>query len=391
MTVPIIIITLALLLAFMRPFTTLFHELGHGITALLLTKEKVSLYIGNYGNPDQSFILKIKKLELFFLKNPFNWRVGLCIYNDKNVSFNKKIFITLMGPVASLLLGFLSFYLALTLDLHGIVKVLSFVLLSSSLYDFFSNIIPQKDPIQLYDGSIAYNDGQQLIMLFMYKALPSKYEIGVEYYNNQNYKKAAKVFHSIIKNGWKKEIIYRHALASYLQDKNYKTALELNKEFVQLGGLNSDDYVNSGLIKSQLGFYQESLIDLQKSLDLNPDNKYALNNRGYTYNLMHQYDKAILDLDMSIALDPKFSYSFNNRGLAKMELGLLDEGLNDIEKSLDLDDENSYAYRNLGIYYFKKSDFNKALEQFKKAYELDQDTSMLIKYIEKTRSELRMK
>ncbi len=46
------------------PITVLLHELGHAIPALILTRQKVSIYIGSYGDPDKSLHFRIGLLEL---------------------------------------------------------------------------------------------------------------------------------------------------------------------------------------------------------------------------------------------------------------------------------------------------------------------------------------
>src|SRR5579859_2563186 len=84
-----------------RPFTVLFHELGHAIPAILLSKEKVTIYVGSYGDPAKSFRVNIGLLEVWFRYNPFKWRSGLTIPSAKGISLDKKIIYTLMGPVAS--------------------------------------------------------------------------------------------------------------------------------------------------------------------------------------------------------------------------------------------------------------------------------------------------
>ncbi|WP_124981267.1 tetratricopeptide repeat protein [Nonlabens xiamenensis] len=389
MTVPLILLTLILLVVITRPFTVIFHELGHGIPALLLTKDKVTLYIGSYGDPKHSLTFRIGRLEFFFKYNPFLWKLGLCIPHSKEVTINRQIFITVFGPVTSLFLGAVGCYTAFAGDFHGSIKLISVVLLGSSAFDFFINIVPRDEPIELFDGSIVHNDGQQLRQLFKYKTLDSKYTVGADHYNKQEYEIAAKAFHNIIDNGLRNDMVYRLAISAYLQFKDYKTALTLHEEFEKYCNLNSDDYANSGLIKSQLGSYYDGMHDYQKSLDVNPKNKYALNNRGYTYNLLELYDQAIADFNKAIQIEPKFAYSFNNRGLAKIKLGQVDEGLRDIKTSMDLDDKNSYAYRNLGIYHYDKGDFAKALEHFEKAYELDKDTHLITEYIDKTKEKLK--
>lgn len=375
--------------ALTRPLTVLFHELGHAIPAILLTNDHVTLYIGSYGDPKKSLTLRIGRVEFFFKYNPILWNLGLCVPHSKEISVNRQIIITIFGPLTSLLLGTFFCYTAFILDVHGSLKAVSVFLLGSSILDFFINVVPRDEPIQLYDGTIVYNDGQQLKQLFKYKTLPSQYTLGTEYYNNQEYEKAAKVFHGILANGVRSETVYRLTIFAYLQFEAYTEALQIQREFEKYCKLNSDDYAISGLIKAQLEHYEEGMSDFQKSLNLDPEHKYALNNRGYTHNCLRQYDKSIEDFDKVIELDPEFAHSYNNRGLAKIKLGQEEEGLKDIEISMRLDDKNSFVYRNLGIHRYDREEFYEALEFFEKASALDPDTHLLKSYIAKTKEKLK--
>lgn len=222
MTTPLVIVTFITLLFVVRPITVMIHELGHGIAALVLTNEGVTLYVGSYGNPDQSIILSVGRLKFFFRYNPFLWTSGLCEYHIKEISFNRLIVITLLGPLTSLILGLLCCYVAIITDVHGSIKIISAVLLVSSVFDFFINMVPRKEPICLYDGSIAHNDGQTLRQLSKYKILPSQFTAGTSYYNQKEYKKAALEFQSIIDSGLKQDIVFKYAITAYLQAKDYE-------------------------------------------------------------------------------------------------------------------------------------------------------------------------
>lgn len=375
-------------MAIIRPLTVLIHELGHGLPALLFTTEKVQIYIGSYGDPSKSLHITIGRLEIYFKYNPILWNHGLCVPKSDNISINKNIVITLFGPIISLLFGISSILIAFAGNLHGSLKMISVFFLVSSFIDFFLNIIPNKTPTRLYDGAIVYNDGQQLKQLIKYKSFPTQFNSGVKHYNNKEFEKASIHFIKIIDQGLADEMIYRLAISSNLQSKNYESALLIQEMFDKAYNLNSDDYSNSALIKSNLEKYEDALIDYQKSLEKNPQNKYSLNNLGYTYNLINEFQKAIIEFDKAIELEPEFAYAYNNRGLAKIKLGYEKEGLMDIEKSLKIDVSNSYAYRNLGIYYFDKCEYKTAQKYFKKANELDDKTHLLEDYIMKTQNRL---
>lgn len=378
---------------FLRPISTLIHELGHGIPALLLTEGKVSLYLGSYGNPSECFKINIGRLEIFFQKNPFHWKIGLCKMHDEKVSINNQIFVTLMGPVMSLVLAIVVTYYIFFANLNDDFVVLLFFFGISTYFDFFANIIPKKNPIELHDGTVTYNDGQLILDLLKYKNLPPEYEEGINLYNEKKFVKAGEIFQMLIGKNYKQDHMYRLAISAYLNAHDYQKAKHVNEKFEKKSNkanFNTDDYNSSGLLKSYLKDFVESLKDYEKSLEFNPDNSLSINNRGYTYNLMGKYEKAIIDFDKAIELEPEHAYPYNNRGLAKIKLGKTEEGLKDIEKSMSLDKDNSYAHMNLGVHYFDIGNYSKALEKFNLALELDENTYEIKERISEAQKKLNL-
>lgn len=380
---PFILLFFALLVLITRPFTVLFHELGHAIPAILMTRQSVSIYIGSYGDPEKSLHFKIGLLNIWFKYNPFSWRLGLCVPSAKQISVNKQIIYTLTGPLASFAIATVACYFTFAYDLHGFLKLILVIFLGSSIFDLFVNLTPINTPIQLHDGRLTYNDGYQLRQLFYYKRLPKEYEQAVELYNQQKFAEAAITFKDILNSGIKDENIYRLAISSFLQVKNYKQSKELCDEFIMQGNLNSDDYANVALSYSQLEQHDKALEFYDQSLLLNQNNKYSLNNKGFTLNILNKFQEAIPLFDKAIEIDETFAYSYNNRGLAKIKIGKADEGLQDINKSFKLDENNSYGYRNLGIYHLDKGEYSIALDLFRKSKELDGTTHMIDELISK--------
>lgn len=384
---------LAFLLCFIiivLPLSTLIHELGHGLAGLLLTNKKVTLYIGSYGDSKNSFKVVIGRLVMFFNKKKFNSNIGLCVLEQQTLSINKQIIIDLMGPVATLILSLLLSYFVFFSDLNDSIKIVLSIFNVFTYYSFLSNIIPSNKPIKLNDGSIIYNDGTQILELIKFKNLPKEYNIGVNNYNNKEFGLCTLELEKVLEKGYKKAIVYQLLISAYLQIKDNKNASRINElysiKFKKK--FNSNDYTNSGLLKSYSGKYDEAIKDYNKAVKIDTKNSIALNNRGYTYNLLKDYENAIKDFDNAISIEEDFAYALNNRGFAKIKLGQKEDGLNDLEKSMTLDGKNSYCYLNYGIYYYDNQEYQKASEYFIKAKELDNKTYELDGYLKKVKEQL---
>jgi tetratricopeptide (TPR) repeat protein len=371
------IVLVACLILATRPVTTLLHELGHAIPAILLTKQKVTIYLGSFGNPDKSIRINFKLLEIFFRYNPFAWRLGVCVPSAKNISINSAIIYTITGPITSFIIAVVGCYFAFTYDLHGFLKLYLIVFLSSAVFDLFFNLIPNARPIKLFDGTTTHNDGYNLKMMFYYKRYPRDYSKAANLYNEQRFDEAAMFFEKILSNGIEHEDIFRLTMCCYLNTRNFEKIRHLSEKFVLTGTMDSDDFSRMGLAYSHLGLHSSAMEFYDRSLELNPHNKYSLNNKGFTLNLMDKFEEAITLFDRAIETDKDHADAHTNRGLSKVKLGLSEEGLKDIQRAIEIDSENSYGYRNLGIYYFDKGDYDEALLSFVKAQELDENTYLI--------------
>lgn len=379
---PIIILFFALLVLIIRPFTILFHELGHAIPALILTRQPVTVYIGSYGDTKYSIHFRMGRLDVWLKYNPLAWRSGLCIPSAQEVSINKKIIYTLTGPLASFIIAVIACYVVFAFDLHGSLKLIFIIFMGSAIVDLITNLNPNPVAIKLYDGSLTHNDGYQLKQLFYYRKLPKEYERAVALYTKQNYKEAAVLFEQMLESGIKHEDIFRLAISSFLQINNYDKAKQLSDELMIQDGVNTDDLIIAAHIYTQLGQYEQVIAFYDQSLDLDPSNTHALNNKGYILTLLEQFEAAIAPLDKVIEIDEHFAYAYNNRGLAKVKTGKEAEGLEDIYYAIRLDANNAYAYRNLGIYHLDRGAYAEALDLFKKAKAMDSSTLMIAALIE---------
>ncbi|MFT2010214.1 hypothetical protein ACMA1I_16185 [Pontibacter sp. 13R65] len=372
-----VFLLLVVLVVLVRPITALFHEVGHAIPAMLITRQNVTVFIGSYGDKRKGIRLHMGLLEIWFRYNFFAWQIGLCTYPAKDVSVKSRILIILAGPLASSLIALTACYLTFVMDLHGAIKLILVVFLGCALFDLVVNLVPSKTPFKLFNGDIAYNDGYRLKQLLRQNSLPKAYAAAVEEYNRKNFKEASGQVSKLIANGLKEEQAFRIAISAYTQVNDYDAAKGMVEEFSLLHEMNAEDCGSAGLVYCQLELYTEGLEYFKRSLQLDADNKYTLNNMGYTLNLLGRYEEATLILSRAIEVDGTFADAYSNRGLSKFQLGMDAEGMLNIKRCFELDPDNSYGYRNLGIYHLEKKEYGEALPLFRKAKELDINTHLI--------------
>lgn len=364
---------------------TVIHELGHAIPAVLFSKADVKVYIGSYGDDSNTFKFKIGLMHFVVKYNPFYWRGGLCSLSNADMSFNKRIIFILMGPLAPFLCGLIVFGSALYFDWHGAVKLASAVFVVVAAFGLYTSLVPSDKVVGAYEGRALYNDGFQLKRVFRLKKLPVAIQEAVNLYEIKKYTEVAAIFDSVILKDFREPEFFKMAISSHLMSKNYLSAKKLSDELQSFSEFDADDYSNAGLIYASLENYEPAIGFYKRSLEMEPNHRYSLNNFGFALNTLGEYDSAILLLDRAIQLDPLFTYAYNNRGFAKVMLGQHEDGLDDINHSFQLDADNAYSHRNLGVYYLETKKYQKALAAFEKAKDIDGATQQIDQYIEKAR------
>ena len=262
------------LLAF-RLLTTVFHELGHAIPALLLTKEKVTMYLGSHGDPKKSFQFQIGRLECFFRFNLFYWKGGLCVMHAKNVSLQTNFLVTISGPLLSFMIASVVSIFLLYGEFTDVTTLILFALVFSCTLDFLHNIIPSREQVALHDGTVVPNDGAQLIQLFAAKNVERVYEEGVKYYRQQNYQKAAETFESLLELRNDHPVFYRLAILSNIMIGNFSKAKEIQQIFSKhfAESFEALDFINLGRIQLHDKNYEAALKSFLRAQDQNADNE----------------------------------------------------------------------------------------------------------------------
>ena len=149
-------------LAIVRVLSTTIHELGHAFVGLMCLKGNFDLYIGSYGDPEKGKHFKIGRLRFHFIYAPLSLAQGVFVPQAQDTTHLKNFLITLGGPMASLLSGVAYSCVILFFPIPEVVMIAIYVLIGSSVMDFWYNIKPDPEPTELHNGNIVYNDGYLL-------------------------------------------------------------------------------------------------------------------------------------------------------------------------------------------------------------------------------------
>ena len=131
--------------------------------------------------------------------------------------------------------------------------------------------------------------------------------------------------------------------------------------------LNPNDaaaYNNRGITYKETGELNRAIEDYNKAIELNPEFAEPYNNHGNVHRERGEHDRAIEDYNKAIKFNPKLAIAYNGRGAAYAKKGDFDNAIEDYTKAIDLKSDYANAYNNRGVAYFKKGEDDLAIKDY---------------------------
>ncbi|MBS2008857.1 MAG: tetratricopeptide repeat protein [Cyanobacteria bacterium SZAS TMP-1] len=170
--------------------------------------------------------------------------------------------------------------------------------------------------------------------------------LATDYTNIDNHDLALKTFAEVAKQapdfaanqaGWawefEKEKKYKDAIA------HYGTALTIDKKYLYA-------YKRRGHCYYSEGDHQAALKDLNKAIQMDPNDKTTIMERVYTYHVLNRNQEAMEDCKRIIAIDPKDAEAYNMIGHSLAHLQKWQDSLEACDKALKLDPKYKWAFYN---------------------------------------------
>lgn len=140
------------------PMTTLLHEIGHGLGAVVSSKAQAKIFLGN---PDEKNTENFRLGRLHF---HINWSyIGYCYWGSE-LNKLQRVCTLVGGPAMSLLISVASFLFATNIstgDIYSLLRATAML----NLFQFIITIIPITYPHWMPGYSGHPSDGLQLLRL----------------------------------------------------------------------------------------------------------------------------------------------------------------------------------------------------------------------------------
>ncbi len=147
------------------------------------------------------------------------------------------------------------------------------------------------------------------------------------------------------------------------------------KKFEVIDTFTALDYSNRGGTYWNLKLYNEALKDLNRAIQLDPEDPHAYVNRGVVYKSQKEYEKAFSDYRHAININPSLIEAYINLGSIHEELKQNDDTISAYTRALELDPSLDKVYINRGNIYLKQNHLKEALSDFNRAIEIRPNSS----------------
>lgn len=193
----------------------------------------------------------------------------------------------------------------------------------------------------LKDFNIAKNLDPEITSIAQYK--------GDAYYANNNFQRALEFYKISSPSYDDKDFYLKKAYCNYLSANHFDAVQDLNEaikiseNFVKYDSQElSMLYYRRGFVKYELGDKRGSLLDINKSINLNFMNTDAIGQRGIQKYDNHDYEGALNDFEQVIRINPENGWAYYYRAKIKIEKKELNNACLDLSKAGELGVEKAY-------------------------------------------------
>jgi tetratricopeptide (TPR) repeat protein len=204
---------------------------------------------------------------------------------------------------------------------------------------------------------------------------PSQQQLNslLEYYQAGRYVDAEKLSLSITQEFPKHQFAWKVLGTALKQMGKLNESLVALQKSVELEPLDAEAHNNLGVILNEQGRLKEAEINYRKAIELKPDYTEVHHNLGNTLKKQGRLDEAEVSLKKAIELKPDFAGAHNNLGNTLKELGKLDEAEINYRKAIELKPDYAEAYNNLGVMLQELGRLDEAEASYRKVIELKPD------------------
>ncbi|MBN1625912.1 MAG: tetratricopeptide repeat protein, partial [Deltaproteobacteria bacterium] len=187
--------------------------------------------------------------------------------------------------------------------------------------------------------------------------------------------------------GMKKDeaTLYLVLSSLYSDQEDYAKSVTVLQDALKHNEKNIEVLFRLGIALDKSGDRTGCLEQMEKVLEIDPNNVDTLNYIGYSYaedgvNL----DEALNMIQRALKISPDSGYIIDSLGWVYYRQGQYDKALDSLEKAFSLKSDDPTIAEHLGDVYFKKNEYQRSIEMYEKALSLEhQEADKILEKIKK--------
>ncbi|RHZ77902.1 hypothetical protein Glove_169g66 [Diversispora epigaea] len=124
---------------------------------------------------------------------------------------------------------------------------------------------------------------------------------------------------------------------------------------------NKDALIIRGKFYRKMGIYEESTADLNKVLEIEPNNVKVLISKGKVYKKMGKYEESITNLSRALEIEPNNVKVLISKGKAYKKMGKYEESITYFSRALGIEPNNVNALKSRGDAYYRIGEYEKSI------------------------------
>ncbi|GAB5494558.1 MAG: tetratricopeptide repeat protein [Phototrophicaceae bacterium] len=223
-----------------------------------------------------------------------------------------------------------------------------------------------------FEKAIEYTE--KAISYSLFSSMPDETKFDIyhnlwwSYYALRDYESATKIYNKINKLNFTPSKGHRLRALMLKHQSKFEEAKDVYKQALEEGTEDKHILLDYSMLLRELKDFDKALENDTKIIEM--DEQKGLSSRIHTFTYLEQYDKAIHDLDRLIEIAPDNAQTYNNRAWYKSYTGDYKGALLDIEKAILLDNTQGTFFSTRGQVNWLTQNYNEALADFTKAIEL---------------------
>lgn len=200
-----------------------------------------------------------------------------------------------------------------------------------------------------------------------------KFNYAIELHQSGDLNKAIDIYFALLATDQLNPYLLFLIGSVYIELALFEQALIFLNRSIELNSNNPISYYNLGLAYQSLQRFDEAISLYQLAIQIEPNYAEAHNNLGVSFSQVKKFTEALESYDRALALRPKDAEVYFNRGVSLVELCRLDEALLNFKKATELRPYYPPAVFNIGALFQELGFTDKAMLSYKKAIELKAD------------------